>query len=286
MLSSITTPAGTFTAEIDGPPDGDLVILLHGYPQSRHTWRAQQPALAAAGWRSIAFDQRGYSPGVRPDPADHANYHVDELVADVLAVAGAAGAGADRPFHLVGHDWGGQIAWLVADRRADAVASLTVLSRPHPRAFRAAFASDADGQQHRSRHHRAFHDPDTAGLLLADDARRLRRLLSDNGVDDAAVAQYVSVLAEPAAMEAALTWYRVAGALIELDAEAIGVPTLYLWGDEDTSVGRAAAEGTGQYVAAPYRFVEIPGGGHFLTDDHPDEVTAALLAHLAHLTTR
>jgi pimeloyl-ACP methyl ester carboxylesterase len=280
MLQPITTPAGTFTAEVDGPDDGPPVLFLHGYPQSRHTWRAQQPALAEAGWRTVAIDQRGYSPGVRPDPADLGNYAVDRLVTDVLEVAAALGHGPERPFHLVGHDWGGAVAWLVAAQHPAAVASLTVLSRPHPSAFRAAIEADADGQRHRSRHHRAFHDPDTGPLLLADGARRLRRGLTDNGVPDDAADAYLSVLGSIEAIEAALAWYRAAGTISRIEAADVVVPTLYLWGDADLSVGRAAAEGTAAHVRAPYRFVEVPGGGHFLTDDHPDLVTAELAAHL------
>jgi pimeloyl-ACP methyl ester carboxylesterase len=106
-MATLTTPAGRFTADAAGPGDGPLVLLLHGYPQTRHTWRAQVPALAAAGYRAVAPDQRGYSAGMRPDPArDLAAYGIDRLVQDVLDLADAAGR-TGRPFHLVGHDWGG-----------------------------------------------------------------------------------------------------------------------------------------------------------------------------------
>ena len=273
---TIATSAGAFTADVRGPDDGPLVLLLHGFPQSRHSWRAQLPALADAGFRAVAFDQRGYSSGVRPDPADLAAYHLDRLVADVLDVADACGAGT---FHLVGHDWGGAVAWTVADRHPDRLRSLTVLSRPHPSAFRDALESDADGQRHRSRHHRAFDDPSTASLLLDDGARRLRRGMVDNGVPDGAVEDYVSVLGTIDALDAALAWYRATS----LGAVAVGtitVPTMYLWGDVDHTVGRTAAEATARYVDARYELVEIAGGGHFLTDDHPDEVTAALLRNV------
>ncbi len=263
---------------MEGAAAGRLVVLLHGFPQSRHTWRHQQPALAAAGWPSVAFDQRGYSPGVRPDAADLANYHLDRLVTDVVEVAQRCGA---ERFHLVGHDWGGAVAWAVADRHPHRLGTLTVLSRPHPEAFRAAFEADADGQRDRSGHHRRFHDPETASLLLADDARRLRALLAASNVPEAAIGQYLSVVGVPAAMEAALAWYRAAGALTRISAGPIAVPTCYLWGTEDASVGRAAAEGTERYVTGTYRFVEVPGGGHFLTDDHPEVVKRVLLEHLA-----
>ncbi|QQS10903.1 MAG: alpha/beta hydrolase [Rhodospirillales bacterium] len=276
----ITTRAGlTFDAWDEGPADGPLVLLLHGYPQSRHTWRAQVPALAAAGYRAVAPDQRGYSPGARPDPADLANYHYDRLVGDAIDIAAACGRDTGR-FHLVGHDWGGQVSWGVADRHPDRLASLTILSRPHPSAFIRALQSPDGDQKHRSRHHRAFLDPDTARLLLEDDARRLRRGLVDAGVPDDAVGMYLSVLTDPGALDAALGWYRAQREL-RVQTGAISVPTLYVWGDADHSVGRAAAEGTAEFIKGPFRFVALPGVGHFSTDQAPERVTALLLEHLA-----
>src|SRR5712692_11642404 len=115
---TVATREGHFTADAAGPPDGPLVLLLHGYPQTRHTWRHQVPLLGAAGYRAVAPDQRGYSPGVRPDPADLTAYGIDRLVSDVLDLADASGSGT-TPFHLVGHDWGGQVAWFVASQHPD-----------------------------------------------------------------------------------------------------------------------------------------------------------------------
>ena len=277
-MALITTPAGQFTADVAGPSGAPLVILLHGFPQSRHSWREQVPALGAAGYRAVAPDQRGYSPGVRPDPANLAAYGIDRLVADVLDLADAEGA---RTFHLAGHDWGGQVAWCVAAGHVARVKSLTVLSRPHPAAFRRAFKDDADNQRHRSRHHKAFHDPATTSTLLADDARRMRTSLQENGVPDPAIAEYLSVLGNPAALEAALAWYRAAGALANMEVGPVEVPTLYIWGDRDASVGRAAAEWTAEHVRGPYQFTAVPGVGHFVTDEAPDLVTKAMLQHVA-----
>jgi len=278
-LTTLTTASGLrFSAWVEGPADGPLVLLLHGYPQSRHAWRAQLPALAAAGYCAVAPDQRGYSPGARPDPADLANYAVEHLVADAVELAAACGHGSRR-FHLVGHDWGGQVAWRVAAAHPARLASLAILSRPHPTAFlRALEAPDGD-QAHRSRHHKAFLDPDTGKLLLENDATRLRRGLGEAGVPPDAVQFYVSVLGDPAAMEAALAWYRAAGGL-RTAIGAVTVPTLYIWGDADSTVGRAAAEGTAACVSAPYRFAVLPGIGHFVTDQVPEQVNALLLDHL------
>jgi pimeloyl-ACP methyl ester carboxylesterase len=281
-MSEVVTSEGRFTAEVAGPADGPLVVLLHGFPQTRHTYREQVPALAGAGYRAVAYDGRGYSPGVRPDPAASLEpYAIGRLVADVLDVATAArGAAAPERFHLVGHDWGGQVAWVTAARHPDRLASLTILSRPHPAAFRAAFRADQDGQQHRSRHHKAFHDPATAALFLEDDARRLRRTLADAGVPPASIEEYLSVLGEHAALDAALAWYRAAGALTDVEVGRVSVPTLYLWGEQDNSVGRAAAEGTAAFIAAEFELVAIPGVGHFATDQVPEVVTDHLLRHL------
>ncbi|MEH2560959.1 alpha/beta fold hydrolase [Bradyrhizobium sp. AZCC 2289] len=134
-LEQITIAPGlTFDALTAGEPGAPLVLLLHGFAESMHCWRAQIGALGDMGYRAIAPSQRGYSPGARPDSNDTANYHIDRLMDDAMAITAAAGYG-DARFHLVGHDWGGSIAWALADRHHGRVASLTILSRPHPNAF-------------------------------------------------------------------------------------------------------------------------------------------------------
>jgi len=278
-MTEIATRDGlVFTAWLDGPSDGEPVVMLHGFPQSRHSWRAQVAALAGAGYRVVAPDQRGYSPGARPDPSDLAAYHVDELVRDVLDITSACGW-QHRRWHLVGHDWGGMVAWITAFRHPELLASLTVLSRPHPAAFRAALEQPGGDQQHRSRHHRAFLDGDTARLLLDDDAARLRRMLRDGGVPEATIVDYVSILGTPVALDAALAWYRAVPRLA-VTIGPITVPTMYVWGDRDPTVGRQAAEGTAAHVTGPYRFVELSGVGHFASDESPDRVSELLLEHL------
>jgi pimeloyl-ACP methyl ester carboxylesterase len=266
-----------FTADLAGPSAGERVLLLHGYPQTRHTWRAELPALAAAGFRACAPDQRGYSEGARPDGIEA--YRTENLLADVLALADSLGA---ERFHLVGHDWGGQLAWLTAARHPERVRSLSVLSRPHPAAFARAMSSDPE-QAGRSRHHRAFQRAEVTDLLLADGAARLRAALASQGVPEADVDAYLATLAERRALDAAIHWYRAAGSsgLTAADVPKVLVPTLYVWGDADATVGRPAAEATRGFVAAPYRFVELPGIGHFVTDQAPAAFAPLLLAHLA-----
>jgi len=279
-LSQIpTSPTLTFDTLTAGEPGAPLVLLLHGFAESMHCWRAQVAALADMGYRAIAPSQRGYSPGARPDTHDTANYHIDRLMDDAMAIVAASGYGEAR-FHLVGHDWGGSIAWALADRFPQRLASLTVLSRPHPNAFNRALQMTDGDQAKRSRHHTAFLEPDAADVVLADDARWLRERLAANGVPAAAIAKHLAVLGNKDAMEAALAWYRARGA-IRGPLGPIRVPTLYIWGDADDTVGRTAAEGTVDFVAAPYRFEVLPGVGHFAADQVPDRVSELLLAHVA-----
>ena len=280
QLEQITTsPALTFDAVTAGAPGAPLVLLLHGFAESMHCWRAEVTALAAAGYRAVAPGQRGYSPGARPDPADTASYHIERLMEDAMAIAAASG-GADARFHLVGHDWGGSIAWALADRYPNRLASLTVLSRRHPNAFNRALQM-ADGEQaRRSRHHTAFLEPDAGQVVLADDAKWLRERLAAGGVPQEAIELHLSVLDNRDAMEAALAWYRARGA-IRSPLGMIEVPTLYIWGDADDTVGRVAAEGTKEFVSAPYRFEVLPGGSHFVADQMPERVSELLLEQLA-----
>jgi pimeloyl-ACP methyl ester carboxylesterase len=276
---TIETASGLrFAASVHGPETGALVLLLHGFPQSRYSWRAQLPALGGAGYFAVAPDQRGYSPSARPDPEDLSGYVYDKLIGDVIEIAAALGR-PDARFHLVGHDWGGQVAWGVADRHPERLTSLTILSRPHPAAFVAALENNPE-QPERSRHHRSFLAPGAAAMLLADDMAALRQSLAGSGVPPDAVGAYLEVLGTPAAIEAALAWYRAPRGL-RVPLGPTRVPTLYIWGDRDATVGRMAAEGTAGFVSAPYRFEVLPGIGHYSTDQAPARVTALLLEHLA-----
>jgi pimeloyl-ACP methyl ester carboxylesterase len=279
-LQKITIAPGlTFDALAAGEPGAPLVLLLHGFAESMHCWRAQVAALGAAGYRAIAPSQRGYSPGARPDPRDASNYHIDRLMDDAMAIVAASGYG-ERRSHLAGHDWGGSIAWALADRCPERLASLTVLSRPHPNAFNRALQMPDGDQAQRSRHHKAFLEPDAADVVLADDARWLRERLTAAGVPGHAIAAHLAVLGNKDAMEAALAWYRARGA-IRSPLGMIGVPTLYIWGDADDTVGRVAAEGTADFVAAPYRFEVLAGVGHFAADQAPDRVSELLLEQIS-----
>src|SRR3954449_11599154 len=134
-LEQITiAPHLSFDALTSGVPGAPLVLLLHGFAESMNCWRAQVTALGDMTYRSIAPSQRGYSPGARPDPREFSHYLIDRLMDDAAAIAAAAGYGEAR-FHLAGHDWGGSIAWGIADRAHERLALLSILSAAHPKAF-------------------------------------------------------------------------------------------------------------------------------------------------------
>jgi pimeloyl-ACP methyl ester carboxylesterase len=274
-----TAPGMVFDVSAEGGDDAPLVLMLHGFGVSRFFWNAQVHAVGEAGYFAVAPNQRGYAAGARPDPTDHSKYRVDRLVGDALDIVAAVGH-RGRRFHLVGHDWGASLAWQIADQHPERLASLTILSRPHPLAFARALELPDGEQRRRSGHHTTFLQADAGPSILADDANWLRIRLTKNGVPPAAIEAHLSVIGNPSAMEAALAWYRARG-IRHAPVGPTTVPTLFIWGDQDDTVGRAAAEGTGEFIEAPYQLEVLSGVGHYAADQVPDRVNALLLSHLS-----
>lgn len=274
-ITRTTIEAGglVFDARVAGPRGGSPVLLLHGFPESSLEWEAQLVALARAGYRAVAPDLRGYSPGARPPAVS--DYALETLAGDVFAIADALGFAR---FHLVGHDWGAAIAWEVAGEQPERIVSLTAVSVPHPTAFALALANDPD-QQAKSTYITFFRQPGVAEqTLLASDAAVLRGIYGD-GPASAHADDYVALLSEPGALTAALNYYRALG--LTSSTGPTTVPTLYVWSTGDTALGRYGAERCGDYVDAPYRFAIIAGVSHWLPEDAADELSALLLEHLA-----
>jgi pimeloyl-ACP methyl ester carboxylesterase len=266
----------TFDALAAGPEGGEGVLLLHGFPQTSQSWTDQLEALGAAGYRAVAFDQRGYSPRARP--TDVEAYGTAELTGDVLAVADAVGM--DR-FHLVGHDWGGAIAWQVGGRHADRLHTLTVVSTPHPAAMGMALAGQIGGDQaERSSYMPVFREPDSQDRFLENDAQILRMVFLASGMPPGREAPYLEALGTPEALGAALNWYRAADLTLVEGLGDITVPTMYMWSTEDPALGREAAEATARFVTGPYRFEVLEGVGHWISEQEPARLNALLLDHM------
>ena len=181
-------------------------------------------------------------------------------------------------FHLVGHDWGGVVAWRLAGQHPERVATLTAVSTPHPRAFARALV--AGTQALRSAYIPVFRLPRLPELLLG--AHRqwgLRRLLAQDGLGAEWVDTYTGALAQPGALSAALAWYRAATPF-GLRAPRVSVPTLYVWGSGDLALGPRAATTTHRWVTGAYRFEVLAGAGHWLPEQHAEELGRLLLEHL------
>ncbi len=259
-----------FNVRASGPVDGDLVLLLHGFPQSSAMWQPQLDALAHAGYRAVAFDQRGYSPGARPEEVE--DYAIGHLVGDALIVAG------DRPFHVVGHDFGAVVAWHLAAKHADRVRTLTAVSVPHPIAFAVALASPGSDQRDRSTYVSFFRQADVAeDVLLGGGLATLLRVSGYPGDVD----ERVQAMSEPGALTGALNWYRAMGLGLVLGVGKIKVPTMFVWSTDDVALGREGAEATARYVDGPYRFEVLEGVSHWIPEEVPDTLTRLLLEHLA-----
>jgi pimeloyl-ACP methyl ester carboxylesterase len=268
----------TFDVRVDGPEDGRPVLLLHGFPQTSLSWAAVTPALTRAGLRTYAPDQLGYSPGARPDEVEaYSTPNLAQVTADLMTALDVPVA------DVVGHDWGANVAWALAGWHSDRVRSLTAVSVPHPAAYTVAYRTDPE-QKERSGYIRLFWQAGKAeDVLLADDARRLRRMLTggegETGVPAEAVDEYVAVLSAPGALTAALNWYRAMSSADRVDP--VGVPTTYVWSDGDVAIGRTAAEACANYVSGDYRFVELPGITHWIPEQAPEQLAAAILDRIA-----
>jgi pimeloyl-ACP methyl ester carboxylesterase len=264
----------------EGPADGPVVVLLHGFPQFNTSWSAVIPRLTARGYRCVAPNQRGYSPGARP--TRRRDYRTTELVGDVEALIDALGT--DR-VHLVGHDWGAGLAWALAAEFPERIATLTALSVPHPGAFLKGLVTTRQCLQ--SWYIYAFQLPwvPERVFLGADRSGKglsylfLQRYL--NQTPDAANRD-AAAMSAPGALTAALNWYR-AMPLSDLrrGTGKIAVPTMYVWSDGDGAVAAKPARDTARYVTGEYRFEVLHGVSHWMLDERPDAVADLMLEWLA-----
>lgn len=249
------------------------VLALHGFPQSARSWHQVGEQLAREGVRVVAPDQRGYSPGARPTAV--ADYRADRMVEDALAVADRFGL---ERFHLLGHDWGAQVGWVLCARAPERVQSFTAVSVPHPRAFASAYREDAE-QQAASAYIGLFRQEGVAERVLGeDDGIRLRRMLDRLPV--AEVEHYVARMREPGALTAALNWYRAMESADDFPRTT--VPTTYIWSTDDIALRRRGAELCEAFVDADYRFIVLEGVSHWIPDEDPGAVVGAVLERIRH----
>lgn len=271
-MTSFTRDGLVFDVLDSGPSDGEVVLLLHGFPQLNTCWDGVAERLNAAGYRTIAPNQRGYADGARP--RGRRAYRSTELVADIAALIDELGPRV----HLVGHDWGAVVAWAVAMEHPTRLATLTAISVPHPSAFLKAMPK---GQFKDSWYMAAFNVPFLPEKVLTNPKRARFMLGTKSGMSPETLDAYLrDFAANRARLTGALGYYRALPLTNPRSIHRVSVPTTYIWSDGDVALGRAGAELCGDYVTADYRFEIIEGASHWLPDDEPERVANIILARV------
>ena len=280
----------TMNVALAGPADAPPVILLHGFPESHRTWARVAPLLADR-FRLIMPDLRGFGDSDRPQ--DVAAYATDTLIADLFALADAVGA--DR-FALVGHDWGGAVAWAAALRGNPRIERLAIINSPHPAIFQRSIITD-DAQRAASQYIRAFRDPGMEAQVAAMGVERFFDKSFRDHVDLASIApderaRSIADWSRPGALTAMFNWYRASHITVPAMGEQAplpawvgrGVPKLRIpvrivWGLDDKALLPLQLEGIGE-VGDDVAVVPLPGVGHFAPSQAPDRVAEALTPFL------
>jgi pimeloyl-ACP methyl ester carboxylesterase len=284
MITEMTLSNGELTFSVRCAGEGPVVLLLHGFPDTNRTFDAQLVALAAAGYRAVAPTMRGYHPESQPTDGD---YHAIRMAEDVLAWLDQLGA---SKAHLVGHDWGANIAFAAVGLAPDRFASLSVIAVPHPVRFSEIYAQDAD-QQARSSYILDFLQPGFEDAIIADGGAWIRQRWQQWSPTwaeaDAASAVARSALSQPGVARAALEYYRQAfdaispagAASAALFAAPVAVPTLGICGSDDGCIAPGGFNAAMQEADFPAALDvrTINGAGHFVHAESPDEVSGLLI---------
>jgi epoxide hydrolase 4 len=265
-------------AAVAGPADGPLVVLLHGFPEISYGWRHQLGPLADAGLRVAALDQRGY--GHSTKPKGRRAYRIELLAADVVGAARCLGR---ERFSLVGHDWGGVVAWHLAGADDSPLERLAILNAPRLEGFRR-YLSRHPLQALMSSYVVGFQLPALPELALrAGGFAMLQAALESNArpgtfsADELAV--YRSAWAMPGALTAMLNWYRALALAPRRGTDRVRVPTLVVWGDRDFALQSGLAEASAA-ACDDVEVVHLPGAGHWLQHEEPGRVNELLLSFL------
>lgn len=264
----------TFHVAMAGPDDGPLIMLLHGFPECWYAWRHQVDALVEAGWCVAMPDQRGY--GTSSKPPSIADYQIDILARDVVALANTLGR---RKFCLVGHDWGGIVAWQVAATFPEHVERLAILNAPRLGAF-GRFAWLHPTQLFKSAYVGFFQIPDLPEATLAAGnfyvlKQALRSSSRAGTFSSAELAIYQKSWAEPRALRSMLNWYRALPSDTAKSSRTV-MPTLVLWGDRDTALDARLAEASFEFCGEG-EVIHIAGATHWLHHEEAELVNAELV---------
>ena len=284
---SITTrmiEANGFTFAVDEAGQGDhLALCLHGFPESRFSWRFQLPHLAAMGYRVWAPDLRGYGE-TEPKPKAISAYLIDRLMEDVAALIDASGA---KTVTLIGHDWGAGLAWTFATNKVRPLERLVIMNVPHPGLMMLKMRRSW-AQLKKSWYMFFFQIPALPErMMTANYARAVRQAFHGMAIDKThftpdVLDRYAKDAQRPGAMTGMINWYRAAlqiGGKMRGPWPVIETPTLIVWGEEDTALGVELLDGTEAYVSN-LTVRRLPGVSHWVQQEAPDQVNAILSAWL------
>lgn len=273
--------ANGLTFEVDQCGNGDkFALLLHGFPESKFSWRYQMPLLARLGYTVWAPNMRGYGKSSRPSAVS--DYHIDKLVADAAALMDAASA---KNTLLMAHDWGAIVAWQLAIRKTRPLDRLVIMNVPHPACFARELRTWA--QLKKSWYVFFFQIPWLPERMLsARGGDAIRRAFVDMAVDKsrfpaAVTDEFRRNALEPGGLKAMVNYYRAAmrAKPYAINRGNVDAPTLMIWGEEDTALGKATTFGTDQYVKnLTLRY--LPGVSHWVQQEAPEKVNAMIEAWL------
>ena len=255
-----------------GNSDHEMVIFLHGFPETSAMWKPLMKKISTEGYYCVAPNLRGYSPLARPKGKK--NYHIDHLCADVLGIASALNK---TRFHLVGHDWGAVIGWKLVYENPDYILTWSALSVPHIHGFMEALLKDKD-QQKRSRYIKLFQWPYIPEFRIRkNDFGTFKRLWKNSSNEERE--EYLNTFRSKGCLTAALNYYRANfRSSSSFEIGKIKAPTLFIWGNKDVAIGRNAVQRNHSYMSDNYRFIEIDTG-HWLVQTAFTEVYDAILDH-------
>lgn len=251
---------------------GPLMILLHGFPEFWYAWRKLIPEFAK-DHLVVAPDMRGYNLSAKP--AGVAQYGIQFLIEDIRALAEHLGY---KKFTLVGHDWGGSVAWAFAIKNPQYLEKLVILNAPHPGVF-GKLLRDNPEQQKASQYMAAFQNPGIEALMAADHFSALKKAMGFTFTEEETKA-YEGAWSQPGALASAINYYRARRPTPEGMDLSVHVPTLVLWGEKDTALLVANVEGLDAYIPS-LKIKKFPAASHWIVHEQPNEVSRAIREFIA-----
>jgi pimeloyl-ACP methyl ester carboxylesterase len=272
-FAGVSVDGFTFTCRVGGMDnDGDGVILLHGFPETSRMYYDLIPVLVGEGFKVVAPDQRGYSPGARPPKIS--DYSIDQLTQDVVNLAEAF---KFRKFHLVGHDWGSAVGWATVATHSEKIISWTALSVPHLDAFFEAITTDKE-QQKKSQYIKFFKKPILPEFYFSIFGYKYLKDIWRKS-SEPEIKKYLEVFKQRGALKSSLNWYR---ANMKNENKGIGdisTPTLIIYGLKDMAIGEKSVDESEKYLTGEYTIEKLEVG-HWLIQEDFDSVSNIILNQL------